>query len=218
MSAKNKLDASLDGLFSKSTPHADPEPETPPEMGAEKVIDEVTTQEPASAGMPAPAKKQADGSAASGPERQLVVFSMANEFYGVDITIVESIIRAEKMTVVPRAPQFINGVINMRGEVLPVVDLCTRFGLSGNKETNDSRIIVLEVNNLRVGMGVDAVTEVLRVPETLIEPPSPLVTTIDSAFISGIAKVPDRLVILLDLEKVLMTEEKTDLAALSVAA
>ncbi|MCG3207929.1 MAG: hypothetical protein FOGNACKC_01530 [Anaerolineae bacterium] len=205
MSAKKKLNASLDELFSNSAPQ--PESTEHP-AGADTAAPpaEAASQEPARNGAAAKAKKSA-AETSSAADRQLVVFSLANEFYGVDITLVESIVRTERVTVVPHAPQFIDGVINMRGEVLPVIDLSSRFGLPRNEETKDTRIIVIEVNQLRVGMVVDAVTEVLNVSESLIEPPSPLVMTIDSAFVNGIAKVPDRLIILLDLDKIIQVEE-----------
>ncbi len=206
MSAKKKLNASLDDLFSKSAPQPDPTAEQLPAADSAALPAKAAPHEPPRSGAAAKAKKSV-AETASAADRQLVVFSLANEFYGVDITLVESIIRTERVTVVPHAPHFINGVINMRGEVLPVIDLSSRFGLPRNEETKDTRIIVIEVNQLRVGMVVDAVTEVMNVSESLIEPPSPLVMTIDSAFVNGIAKVPDRLIILLDLEKIIHVEE-----------
>jgi purine-binding chemotaxis protein CheW len=98
--------------------------------------------------------------------------------------------------------------------VLPVVDLRRRFSLPAREATKDARIVVAEVDGATVGMVVDAVTEVRKVPEEDIEPPSPFVTTVDSAFIAGIAKVEDgRLIILLDVERVLAPEEKAVLQA-----
>jgi purine-binding chemotaxis protein CheW len=159
-------------------------------------------------------------------ENQLVVFDLADEHYGVNIAAVEGIIKMQPITAVPRAPQFVEGVTNLRGTVLPVIDLRKRFGLPAEDATRETRIVVVEVDGTTVGMVVDAVTEVLRVTEEDIEPPSPLVTTVDSAFITGIAKVnghgsdsaEGRLVILLDLGKVLTTEEKADLESLPAVA
>jgi purine-binding chemotaxis protein CheW len=171
-------------------------------------------------------------------ENQLVVFNLANEDYGVDIAAVNSIVEMQPITVVPHAPSFVQGVTNLRGEVLPVIDLRNRFGLPLGETTKDSRIVVVEVDGVRVGMVVDAVTEVLTVAEEAVEPPSPIVTTVDSArsmsgFITGIAKVggngneqeheqgrgrevpSGRLIILLDLIKVLSNEERIDLRATS---
>jgi purine-binding chemotaxis protein CheW len=144
-------------------------------------------------------------------ENHLVVFVLANEQYAVGIAAVSEIIKLQPITHVPRAPAFVEGVTNLRGKVLPVLDLRKRFGLAAAAASKESRIVVAEINNVLVGMVVDAVTEVLRVPEGAIEPPSPVVTTVDSAFISGIAKVGSRLIILLDLEKVLLPGEKADL-------
>ena len=147
-------------------------------------------------------------------ENQLVVFNLANEDYGVDIGAVDGIVKMQAITKVPQAPDFVEGITNMRGEVLPVLDLRKRFGLPLSETTKDTRIVNVEVDGVKVGMVVDAVTEVLRVAEEEVEPPSPLVTTVDSAFITGIAKVDERLIILLDLERVLTTEEQVELAEL----
>jgi purine-binding chemotaxis protein CheW len=147
-------------------------------------------------------------------ERQLVIFSLAEELYGVDIAAVEGIIKMQAITAVPHAPPFVEGVTNLRGKVLPVIDLRKRFGLNASQTTRDSRIVTVEVAGLKVGMVVDGVSEVLRVPEDAIVPPSPLVTTVDSAFITGIAKVADRLIILLDLGKVMSVEEQALLQGL----
>ena len=147
-------------------------------------------------------------------EEQLVVFDLANEHYGVNIAAVESIIKMQPITTVPRAPSFVEGVTNLRGTVLPVIDLRRRFGLLAEEETKETRIVVVEMGGATVGMVVDGVSEVLRVAEEDIEPPSPIVMTIDSAFITGIAKMDERLIILLDLGKVLSTEERADLQAM----
>jgi len=147
-------------------------------------------------------------------EQQLVVFDLANEHYGVDIGAVESIIKMQAITAVPRAPSFVEGVTNLRGTVLPVIDLRQRFGLQAEEETKETRIVVVEMGGATVGMVVDGVSEVLQVAEEAIEPPSPIVMTIDSTFITGIAKVDERLIILLDLGKVLSSEERADLQAM----
>ena len=152
-------------------------------------------------------------------ENQVVVFNLADEHYGVEIAAVDGIIKMQAITVVPRAPHFVEGVTNLRGEVLPVIDLRTRFGMvKVEAYTNDTRIVVVELGGQKVGMIVDAVTQVLRIQSESIEPPSPIVTTLDSAFIRGIAKVDERLVILLDLTRVLSLEEKQDLQAVPALA
>ena len=138
----------------------------------------------------------------AGEERQLVVFDLAHEAYGVDIMAVQSIIRMQAITKVPRTMHYVEGVINLRGTVIPVVDLRKRFGLVVTDETKDSRIVVVDINGQEVGMIVDAVTEVLRVSGDAIEPPSSVIAGADSAYLLGIAKLEDKLVILLDLDQV----------------
>ena len=144
-------------------------------------------------------------------ELQLVIFQLADELYGVNIHSVESIIKLQTITPVPHAPEFVEGVTNLRGNVLPIIDLRKRFGLDLRAETSETRIVVLDVDSKQVGMVVDGVKEVLTIDDSSVEPPSPIVSSIDSAFITGIAKVNDDLIILLDLAKVLSAEEKADL-------
>ncbi|MDA1062247.1 MAG: chemotaxis protein CheW [Chloroflexi bacterium] len=109
-------------------------------------------------------------------------------------------------------------VINLRGNVNPVVDLRKRFGLTVSEETDDTRIVVVDIGGESIGVIVDAVTEVLRIPQNAVEPTSALITTKDSYYIEGIAKLGDRLLILLDLERVLSTDERDALADVHEAA
>lgn len=143
-------------------------------------------------------------------EQQLVVFELNNEVYGVDIAKVQEIIRMQNITQVPRAPQFVEGVINLRGRVIPVVDLRKRFGFATTEHSKQSRIVVVEIEGQTIGMIVDGVSEVLRVPTASIEPPSPVVTTLDSDYLRGIAKLEDSLIILLQLDKILSDAEKVE--------
>ncbi len=136
-------------------------------------------------------------------ERQLVVFDLASESYGVDIDAVREIIRMQTITKVPRTPEFVEGVINLRGKVIPVVDLRKRFRLSIAEQSADNRIVVVDIGGQDIGVIVDAVTEVLRIFDDSIEPPSAAITTTESDYLMGIAKVEDSLIILLDLECVL---------------
>lgn len=146
-------------------------------------------------------------------ENQFVIFKLEEEHYGVNIITVESIIKVQEITKMPHVPDFVEGITNLRGVVIPVIDLRKRFNLPQTAETKDTRIIVVEMNGVMAGMVVDAVTEVVRVPEDNIEPPSPMVSSVDTAFITGIAKVDKRLIILLDLSKVLTGAEKEHLQA-----
>ena len=146
---------------------------------------------------------------------QLVSFIIENEEFGIDILKVEEIIRVISVTKIPNAPDFIEGVINLRGKVIPVIDLRTRLNRARKEHDNNTRVIVVEVNGLTVGFIVDSVREVLRIPKSIIEPPPSLVTGIDSEYITAIGKLEDRLLILLDLEKVLDFKQKVELSKIS---
>ncbi len=139
-------------------------------------------------------------------EQQLVVFDLANEFYGINIAVVESIIKMQTITQLPQALYYVRGVTNLRGSVLPVIDLRTRFGLETKQDTRQTRIIIVTMNNMKVGVVVDGVSEVLRVPDEAIEPLPPMVNSVNSAFLKGIARMENRLIILLELSKVLELE------------
>ena len=145
-------------------------------------------------------------------EQQLVVFDLAGQQYGVDISTVREIIRMTEITHVPDAPPSIEGVINLRGGVIPVVDLRKRFGLLVTRPTDQSRVLVVELGGDSVGVIVDAVAEVLRIPASSIEDTTSLVTTADSYYIDGIAKVDEDLLILLNLTKALSSEALAKLA------
>ncbi len=146
-------------------------------------------------------------------ENQYVIFKLGDEHYGVNIVAVESIIKVQEITKMPHVPSFVEGITNLRGAVIPVIDLRKRFGLPQGEETKDTRIVVVEMGNITAGMVVDAVTEVVHVAAENIEPPSPMVSTVDTAFITGIAKVDQRLIILLDLREVLTVDERENLQA-----
>ena len=136
-------------------------------------------------------------------EIQLVVFDLSSEHYGVDISDVREIMRIQNITKVPGAVSFVEGVINLRGKILPVIDLRKRLGQKVAEQTKESRIVVIDVSGGEVGVIVDAVTEVLRIPNSSIEPPSSMVTHADTNYLQGIAKLSDRLIILLDLQKLM---------------
>ena len=146
-------------------------------------------------------------------EQQLVVFDLSTESYGVDIGEVREIIRLQEITKVPRTPEFVEGVINLRGGVIPVIDLRKRFDLPIADETRDNRIVVVDI-----GVIVDAVTEVLRLSIGSIEPPASVITTAESEYLLGIAKLDDRLIILLDLKQVLTEAEQSELEEVALAA
>jgi len=148
-------------------------------------------------------------------ENQIVIFQLGSEFFGADIAKVESIIKIQSITQLPHAPNFVEGVTNLRGKVLPVIDLRKRFGLPAQETNKNSRIIVVSVDQIEVGMIVDEVSEVLTIPEGAVEAAPAIVTTVNSSFIKGIAKIEERLVILLNLTQVLSTKEQAEIPALS---
>jgi len=149
-------------------------------------------------------------------ENQIVVFELSSEYFGVDIAKVESIIKMQPITQMPHVPAFVEGVTNLRGKVLPVIDLRKRFGLASQDASKDSRIIVVSVDQMEVGMIVDGVSEVLAIPEGAVEATPAITSSVDSAFITGIAKLDTRLVILLDLARVLSAKEQSAIEATAI--
>ena len=136
-------------------------------------------------------------------ERQVALFELGGETYGLDIGTVHEIIRMQPITRVPKAPFYVEGVINLRGKVIPVVDMRKRFGLETSERTKNNRIVVVAISGTTTGIIVDAVTEVLRIPNASVEPASSIVTAGETDYLQGIAKLENRMVILLDLGKVL---------------
>lgn len=144
--------------------------------------------------------------------KQLVTFSIGEEEFGVDILRVREIIRMLEITRVPRAPEFVEGVINLRGSVIPIIDLRKRFRLTAKENDKDTRIVVISIDNMTVGFIVDSVSQVLRIPANTIEPTPPVVAGLDSEYIEGVGKLEDRLLILLDLDRLLSSEDKEALS------
>jgi purine-binding chemotaxis protein CheW len=136
-------------------------------------------------------------------EKQMVLFTLGNETYGLDIATVHEIIRMQPVTKVPKAPSYVEGVINLRGKVIPVIDIGKRFGMEKVERAKNNRIVVVNILDTTLGMIVDAVTEVIRIPNESIEPVSDIVTSGNSEYLLGIAKLADKMVILLALEKLL---------------
>ncbi len=151
----------------------------------------------------------------SGDVLQLVTFRLGNEEFSVDILKVQEIIRLMELTRVPKAPEFIEGVINLRGKVIPVMDLRKRFSMPEAEDTSEARIIVVELESTTVGFRVDGVSEVLRLPADTVEPPPTMVSGVETEYIKGVGKLDDRLIILLDVEKVLTDK---DFAVLGTSA
>ena len=146
-------------------------------------------------------------------DEQLVGLELAGELYGVEIGRIQEIIRMQPITAVPNGPAHIAGVTNLRGRVIPVMDLRRRFGLPVGEETHRWRIVVAEDGAHAVGLIVDGVSEVLRVSREAVESPSSLVVSDGSAYLRGVAKLGGRLVLLLDLSPLLISDELDALVA-----
>jgi purine-binding chemotaxis protein CheW len=138
---------------------------------------------------------------------QLVSFNIGEEEFGVDILKVQEINRMLDVTRVPNAPEFVDGVINLRGKVIPIINLRRRFGMHRIEHDKNTRIIVVELTENVVGFVVDAVQEVLRIPRSVTEPPPSLAGRVKAEYITAVGKLEDRLLILLDLEKILTVDE-----------
>lgn len=146
---------------------------------------------------------------------QLVTFVVGEEEFGIPILSVHEINRMLEITRVPQSPPFVEGVINLRGRIIPVINLRERFGLPKTEIGKDSRIVVVEISNRIIGFTVDRVNEVLRVPQDVVDDAPDMVGGIDSAYIEGVGKLDDRLLILLSLERLFGS---TDLDALEDTA
>lgn len=146
-------------------------------------------------------------------EQQLVVFELAGESYGINIAAVESIIKMQAITQLPQSKPYLRGMINLRGAVLPVIDLRIRFGLEANEASRNARIIIVSIGTLKLGMVVDEVSEVLRIQEENIDVLPPTVVSANSGFLKGIIRIDQRLVTLLELGRVLDLDEQAQLAA-----
>lgn len=134
---------------------------------------------------------------------QLVGFKIDSEEFAINILIVQEIIKLLKITKVPNAPNFVEGVVNIRGRIIPIINLRSIIQLPQKEFDNKTRIIVVEIANNTVGFIVDAVTEVLRIPLEITEAPPELTTDINSDFINSVAKIDDRILLLLDIDKII---------------
>lgn len=138
---------------------------------------------------------------------QLVTFGVGDEEFAVPILSVQEINRMMEITRVPQSPAFVEGVINLRGKIIPVVDLRKKFGMGQTEQTKDNRIIVVEVQNRVIGFTVDRVSEVLRISKDVVDTAPAMVTGIDTDYVEGVGKLEDRLLILLSLDRLFAIEE-----------
>lgn len=146
-----------------------------------------------------------------GERTQYVIFRLDGSEFGVEIGQVLRITRLMEVTRVPRAPSFLEGVANIHGEMVPVVDLKKRFELPWQEYGDKARILVVEVEGQTVGMIVDSVTQITWIPTSAIEPPPEMVAEISGVYLTGLGRLDDRLIIFLDLSRVLTTEEVGEL-------
>ncbi|NQT41451.1 MAG: purine-binding chemotaxis protein CheW [Planctomycetes bacterium] len=174
----------------------------------------MSTTQVKSPSAPTPAPAQA-GSAAGVRSMQLVSFRLAGEEYGIEIIKVREIILMGEITAIPETPDYVKGLINLRGTVVPIIDLRLRFGLPLGEITDESRIVVVNVAGKALGIVVDAVDEVLRITGEQIAPPPPTVAGMGREYLIGLAKLGERLLIMLDVDKILTRE---DVAAMHAAA
>ncbi len=140
-------------------------------------------------------------------EEQIVAFHLSDECYGIDIAVIQEIIRRQTVTQVPRTPEDIEGIINLRGRIVPILNLRSRLGLPATDYSTKSRVIVVALEEYTVGLEVDSVIGVLRLPENTIEKPSKLIDSIDADCVRGVGKHNDQLIILLNLHHVLRQED-----------
>ena len=161
------------------------------------------------------------GDGTLGPERRgakmgkYLTFVLGKEEYGLEILRVREINGLMEITNVPRMPEFVRGVINLRGKVIPVIDLRLKFGMRQVEDTQETCIIVVDLVEVYMGVVVDRVSEVLDIAETAIEPPPSFGTSVDTGFILGIGKAKDKVVILLDIGQVLSANEIAQVARAS---
>ncbi len=138
---------------------------------------------------------------ADGNARELVAFRIDGEEFAVDVASVQEINRAAELTRIPNAPSHIQGVMNLRGKLVPVVDLRRMLGFQAKTSDRQTRIMVIEINGMVAGFLVDSVSEVLRLPESAVEDPPAFAGTAEADYVAGVGKVDDRLLVLLNLQK-----------------
>ncbi|SHJ54315.1 chemotaxis protein CheW [Tepidibacter formicigenes] len=142
-------------------------------------------------------------------EKKYVIFKLNKEEYGVDIMTVKEVSEVRETIKVPNTPQFVDGIINIRGDITPIINLKKRFNIEENNESIEgARIIVVSIKDKMVGFIVDDTSQVLSIDEKNIDPAPELIAGVDKTYIQGIGKLEDRIVIILDLEKILSENEK----------
>jgi purine-binding chemotaxis protein CheW len=138
---------------------------------------------------------------------QIVGFRIGRETFGLPISLVHEIVRPPEITNVPHAPEYVEGVMNLRGRIVPVIDLRRRFGGAATKNSRLNRVLVVDVESRAVGLIVDSASEVLKISDAQIEPPPNVLTDAATSYVTGVAKYQGRLIILVDLRRILQSGE-----------
>ena len=149
--------------------------------------------------------------------RQLISFSVGEEEYGLELLRVKEVIRVREITWLPKAPSFVKGIINLRGDVIPIIDLRDKFGLESREDTAQTRVIVVEIEGRLTGLVVDSASQVVRISADQIDPPPSVPGGFSQELITGVGKIDDRLVILLNADSILTVDEKMALSSIDAA-
>lgn len=149
-------------------------------------------------------------------ENQYVIFKLGKEEFGIDIMNVREIVQYQESVKVPNSPSFIEGIINYRGKVIPIVCLKTKFNMENSLKDANTRIIVINLNDRQIGFLVDEASQTVRIDESNIDPTPDIITGVERKYISGVGKLDNRLIILIDLEKVLTDDDKEKIEMLEV--
>ncbi|MBI4978163.1 MAG: purine-binding chemotaxis protein CheW [Spirochaetes bacterium] len=160
------------------------------------------------------ARKTKDTQETDGVVIQFVTFRLADAEYAVNIMQTKEIIRMERITLIPNAPDFVEGVINLRGNVIPVIDLKKRFHLKSGENDTSSCIIIVRIDKMEMGIIIDAISKVMHLPQSDVQPPPAVLAGIGEKYINGVAKIDERLVMILDLEKLFTFDEQESLKKL----
>ncbi|MGG4453134.1 chemotaxis protein CheW [Brevibacillus porteri] len=133
---------------------------------------------------------------------QQILLKMGNEYYGLSISLVREIIKPLPITRFPKSPPYVEGVIDLRGRILPIINLRKMFDLEPLEQTDDTRFVDLQMDGLNIGIIVDAVSEVMNIPQNLIEPAPPIIAGVEGKYLQGIARLNDKLIMLLDVDEI----------------
>ncbi|KLI16091.1 chemotaxis protein CheW [Brachyspira hyodysenteriae] len=140
----------------------------------------------------------------------LVTFRLGSGEYAIDIMQAKEIIKMEKITLIPNAPDFVEGVINLRGNIIPIIDLKKRFNLEETEGDKNTGIIIVKIEDVDMGIITDSISKVVSISNSDIQPPPPMLSGIGQKYIKGVGKLEDKLLVVLDLEKLFTTDEEEE--------